>query len=402
MSRLGDGALTVHAWNADKTQVAVSPNSNDIFIYQVNGQDYSKWERLHVLSEHMQHVSWIDWSPVTNRIVSCSHDRNAYVWNFDAALNTWKPCLVILNINRAAMYCKWSHDGNKFAVASGMRQVCVCYYDSGNDWWISKALTHKPKVPGQQKHEKLFRSTVLCLDWHPSGRALATGCADFKCRVVSAYIREVDDQVPAAAGSVYGSVASWGELLLELDLSRSWVETCLWSPDGRTLALAGHDSVLALVTLDVSGQPVKQQALKHRGLPFRSLLFLTYAGTALVAAGHEMVPLLFTSGQDGNWSLQKSLDESESQKEGGAESSFSAVKQRFQKQATGVLARSASRIGSEAAVNTTRHQSCITCLCPIALSGNNSVSTFTSSGLDGKLLFWDTASLESSFAALRI
>ena len=81
-------------------------------------------------------VSGIDWSPVTNKIVTCSHDRNAFVWTYDDETNTWKPSLVILRINRAALTVKWSPDGKKFAVGSGAKCVPVCHYEEANDWWI--------------------------------------------------------------------------------------------------------------------------------------------------------------------------------------------------------------------------------------------------------------------------
>ena len=33
------------------------------------------------LDQHDIRVTGIDWAPNTNRIVTCSADRNAYVWN---------------------------------------------------------------------------------------------------------------------------------------------------------------------------------------------------------------------------------------------------------------------------------------------------------------------------------
>ena len=80
-------------------------------------------------------VSGIDWSPVNNKIVSCSHDRNAFVWTFDEASNTWKPALVILRIDRAAIQVKWSMDGLRFAVTSSAKCVPICTYESLNDWY---------------------------------------------------------------------------------------------------------------------------------------------------------------------------------------------------------------------------------------------------------------------------
>lgn len=56
-------------------------------------------------------VSGLDWSPVHNMLVSCSHDRNAFVWKFDNSERNWKPSLVLLRINRAALNVKWSPDG---------------------------------------------------------------------------------------------------------------------------------------------------------------------------------------------------------------------------------------------------------------------------------------------------
>ena len=92
----------------------------------------------------------LDWSSVTNKIVSCSHDRNAYVWtlNEDGA---WKPTLAILRISRAALCCKWSPDGHKFAVGSGSKTVPVCQFDKEQDWWNSKIINKKRGSSVQHK-----------------------------------------------------------------------------------------------------------------------------------------------------------------------------------------------------------------------------------------------------------
>ena len=77
-----------------------------------------KWYTSAELNQHDLLVTGIDWAPKTNRIVTCSADRNAYVWNLDAD-GTWKHTLVLLRINRAATCVKWSPEENKFAVGSG-------------------------------------------------------------------------------------------------------------------------------------------------------------------------------------------------------------------------------------------------------------------------------------------
>ncbi|KAL4826318.1 hypothetical protein H8958_000713 [Nasalis larvatus] len=158
--------ITCHAWNRDRTQIALSPNNHEVHIYKKNG---SQWVKAHELKEHNGHITGIDWAPKSDRIVTCGADRNAYVWSQKDGV--WKPTLVILRINRAATFVKWSPLENKFAVGSGARLISVCYFESENDWWVSKHI------------KKPIRSTVLSLDWHPNNVLLAAGSCDFKCRV---------------------------------------------------------------------------------------------------------------------------------------------------------------------------------------------------------------------------
>ena len=160
--------ISCFAWNADRSMIAICPNNNEIHIYSII-QHSDSWQKKFTLCEvpapllfviqlsivdevipgyiserffilPFQHdllVSSIDWSPRTNKIVSCSHDRNAFVWTFDDESQVWKPTLVILRIDRAATDVKWSLDGRRFAVASSAKMVPVCMYESGNDWYVN-------------------------------------------------------------------------------------------------------------------------------------------------------------------------------------------------------------------------------------------------------------------------
>src|SRR5271170_6914751 len=79
--------------------------------------------------QHDKLITSIDWAPNSNRIVTSSQDRNAYVWQQTADPQTgnliWKPTLVLLRINRAATHVRWSPLEDKFAVASGARYVLL-------------------------------------------------------------------------------------------------------------------------------------------------------------------------------------------------------------------------------------------------------------------------------------
>lgn len=94
-------------------EVAICPNNNEI---QVHKRTSSGWKLLETLQEHHMAVMGIDWAPKTNRIVTCSADKNAYVWT-QKEDGKWDPAWVLLRINRAATCVKWS--------PLGMRQQFV-------------------------------------------------------------------------------------------------------------------------------------------------------------------------------------------------------------------------------------------------------------------------------------
>jgi actin related protein 2/3 complex subunit 1A/1B len=156
-------SITCHAWSPDLSMVALCPNNTEVHIYKSLSQDH--WERLHVLQKHDQIVSGIDWSSKSNKIVTVSHDRNSYVWSLEGA--EWVPTLVILRLNRAALCVQWSPKENKFAVGSGAKTVCICYYEQENNWWVSKLI--------RKRHE----SSVTSVAWHPNNvRAInRTSCS---------------------------------------------------------------------------------------------------------------------------------------------------------------------------------------------------------------------------------
>ncbi|XP_032443230.1 actin-related protein 2/3 complex subunit 1A-A isoform X2 [Xiphophorus hellerii] len=261
--------LSCHAWNKDRTQIAVSPNNNVVNIYEKKGKD---WHKIHELTEHSGRITGVDWAPVSNRIVTCASDRNAYVWTLKDGV--WKPTLVLVRINRAATCVKWSPLENKFALGSGARLISVCYFEKENDWWLSKHI------------KKSIRSTVLSLDWHPNNILLAAGSADLHCRIFSTYIKEIEDKPGPTA---WGTKMPFGELLLEHKDCGGWVHNVSFSPGGDQLAWVAHNSSLTVVDA-AQGKEVTQ--LTTDLLPLLSVLYVN--PTDIVAAGHDCCPYLFT------------------------------------------------------------------------------------------------------------
>ncbi|KTG04178.1 hypothetical protein cypCar_00006333 [Cyprinus carpio] len=277
--------ITCHAWNRDRTQIAISPNNHEVHIYKKSG---NQWVKAHELKEHNGHITGIDWAPKSDRIVTCGADRNAYVWSQKDGM--WKPTLVILRINRAATFVKWSPLENKFAVGSGARLISVCYFESENDWWVSKHI------------KKPIRSTVLSLDWHPNNVLLAAGSCDFKCRVFSAYIKEVDEK---PAPTPWGSKMPFGQVMSEFGGAGSggWVHSVCFSASGNRLAWVSHDSTVTVVDPTVSSTPSQ---LKTEFLALLSVTFVSENN--IVAAGHDCCPMLFSFDDGGNLTFISKLD----------------------------------------------------------------------------------------------
>eukprot|EP01108_Squamamoeba_japonica_P001761 TRINITY_DN1779_c0_g2_i1.p1 TRINITY_DN1779_c0_g2~~TRINITY_DN1779_c0_g2_i1.p1 ORF type:complete len:402 (-),score=182.43 TRINITY_DN1779_c0_g2_i1:55-1260(-) len=356
-------SITCHAWSGDRTRVALCPNNNTIEIWHWNG---TAWNKEHSLDEHDQRVTGIDWAPQTNRLVTCSEDRNAYVWVLHEGV--WKPTLVILRINRAATHCKWSPNEDKFAVASGAKVVSVCYFEEDNDWWVSK-------------HIKKHKSTVLSVDWHPNNLLLLTGAADFKARIFSAAVKGVDKRPREDIMGFSVQRLQFGELLMEMD-AQAWVHSAQFSPSGQQVAFVTHDASLSVC--DITHPENQPFRVKHSGLPFQTLLWVSEH--SVVAAGHEYAPFLFQAQQDGTWACVKKLDDKPKAAAPAAGAKVNAFDMFRNKVNVG---EDGPRKGTTQA---TKHQNCVTYM-GIMNGQPGAIATFTTSGVDGRIVFWHTQKL---------
>jgi actin related protein 2/3 complex subunit 1A/1B len=339
-------SVTCHAWNADHSKIAFCPNDNTVHVYAKSG---SEWEREFILSEHDQTVTSIDWAPQSNTLLTCSQDRNAYVWTW--ADGVWKPTLVILRINRAASQVKWSPNEDKFAVSSGAKCVSICYYEEDNDWWVSKHI---------KKHD----STVTSVDWHPGNILIATASTDFKVRVFSAFIKNMDKR---PEHTPFGKRLPFGqEVLAEYD-SYGWVQAVKWSPNGNQLAFVSQNSCLTVVDA-TNGAPGVVHYVSYSDLPLRDLIWVNE--NKIVGVGHGCKPLIFEN-KGATWAHTDDLDKETSGKDEGKKSAFAIFQNK-------------DKLGQSSSVQTlnTKHKNCITC---IQRGPNGKVST---SSLDGAVCLW--------------
>lgn len=357
--------------------LALCPNTPEVWIYANCGDpDSANWERKWVLSQHELVVSAMDWHPATGKLVTCSHDRSAFVWTL--AGGTWSPQVVILPHNRACLDVKWSPDGRKFAVASGSKKALIAFFDPANNWWVSRE-TAKAK------------STVLALAWHPSSLVIATASCDYSCTVVSAFMEDVDGAA-APGATPFGALPEAGEAIAEFEASRAWVNDVAWSPSGGALAFAGHDSLLHVVTFGAGGAAV-MQTIKCPTLPATRLLFLSE--TALVSVGHSMNPEVYVAGAGAGggigapqvWRFSEYLDKRpEAGAAKAATGGVAAARAMFASKAT--KGQSAAAAGDGEWM---KHQNAIMGIKGFAASASGGLRAFSTHGNDGRIVIWEVA-----------
>ncbi|KAH0792109.1 actin-related protein 2/3 complex, subunit 1 [Histomonas meleagridis] len=262
-----DAPISCHAWNKDGTMVAICPNTSDLLIYKVNGKTT---ELVYTLKEHTQLISSCDWNPVDDSIVTCSHDRNAYVWKLSDDKKEWKKQLVLLKLDRAATFVRWSPDGTKFVCATGSKKLRVCQYDAAQNWWQSRTYDHK-------------HPTSLTVDFMPDGEHVICSCTDRHMT----YFTTDDKEAKKASGG-----GKKLEYALQTYSCQGWCNATARSPDGEWIAFTSQDSYIRFIKaseIDQKDAPVRQHNIN--GLPLLSLCFIS--NKALVGGGFDCAPRLF-------------------------------------------------------------------------------------------------------------
>merc|ERR1711962_946855 len=365
----GVGPIDCHAWSGDRKQLALTRNSKEVKLYSSNGKGFEEDGKL---DQHDLRVTGIDWAPKTNRIVTCSSDRNAYVW-VKQDDGTWKHTLVLLRINRVATCVRWSPEENKFAVGSGAKIVSICYYETGMDWWVAKHI------------KKPLKSTVTSLDWHPNNVLLACGSTDFKVRVFSGFIRDIEDKPKETA---WGKKMPMGQLMAEFTnsgMGGGWVHAVSFSASGSQLAWVAHASSISVADAE------KDMLVSRLRTDLLPLLTLTWTGpSSLLAAGHNCVPISF-SVDSGSGTISPGVRLETEQKKGGGGGSSSAMN----------IFKNKDKLGqseNESKLNTT-HQNQISEL--RLYSGDKAQGgTVSSVAGDGKLVLWDLPALKMKGLAI--
>eukprot|EP00672_Neobodo_designis_P018115 CAMPEP_0174853704 /NCGR_PEP_ID=MMETSP1114-20130205/29528_1 /TAXON_ID=312471 /ORGANISM="Neobodo designis, Strain CCAP 1951/1" /LENGTH=376 /DNA_ID=CAMNT_0016088367 /DNA_START=97 /DNA_END=1227 /DNA_ORIENTATION=+ len=362
-----EAAVVGMCFNATKTLMACSPNNDVVHIVLADPKvDCSEWQIVHTLRGHEQAISAIDWCPVTNKILTCGHDRTAFVWSQekeDSPIDApWKPTLVLLDtgMKHGFTSCKFAMSGQKIYVGCASNTVAVGKYDAETDWW--RCLVYEPHC-----------SSVTCMEPSPAvDTLLATGSTDCTVKVASTFVKSVD-----AAEARLGKI---GTELAVFDV-KGWVNALAWNDEGTALAVASHDSTVTIFCgespTDFSGWGA--HFITMRQLPLRSLTFIN--DSTVVAGGHDFYPVALTYNEEAHkWAATKT----------GAKAKGAATEKLSETQLARMRFQNQSSLGTTASVELpqTRHTSTIV---GVRRVGTNK---FATASLDGRVEFWDVNALE--------
>nr|BBH95606.1 hypothetical protein KTA_38050 [Thermogemmatispora argillosa] len=249
-----NGAVRTLAWSPDGTQLALGAGSAVQFLDPYNGTPFTQ-----PLQRHTATVTAVAWAPRgQTRLVSASLDKLAIVW--DGKL--WRPLQVFRRHTSPLEAASWAADGQTIATSSTGGLVRVWRADDAQE-------VHGYYQDGQM--------TLRTLAFAPTGMQLAVGGDDGLIRLwngLSCQRQQAD---------------AFGTRCIDqpqrLRLHTQPLRTLAWSPDGKLLASAGNDGILAVWYPTRSQMPLFTVRV---GMPVLSLHWSPDGRTIATAAGNRV------------------------------------------------------------------------------------------------------------------
>lgn len=360
--KITDNSISVAAINATGTQIAFSPNNHRVFIATCDPtKDCATWTITHALdSAHSQPISGIAWHGETNKILTCAHDRTAFVWDLDEAASPkrWVPTVVMLDavMTKGCTDCAFSPTGERIIIASAHAAVAVGKYSKSLLWYTCKFCTP-------------HAASVTTLAPHPTDdKVLVSGSTDSTVRFTC-----IDTGKPKAGEPAFG------QELQRFNVG-AWVLSVAFVPSGTTVVAALHSSQIVFFSGATVGEWAKTFTLSTSGLPFRRLAALS--DTAIVAAGFDFYPAKIEQKSGAAWKI---TTEGKLPKAAAAElSETEKARLRFQNEAT---------LGQKDAVELpkTRHSNTISAV--IGLPASSKPYAFMTCSVDGRVECWKDSDL---------
>ena len=299
------------AFNKDFKKVALSKKDNIIYIYKV--VDLMKpdtWELEDKLDSHVQYISGLDWNAHTNEILSCSHDKTSFVWEYSD--KKWIPSNVVATTKLGYLCCKWNSRGDKFCEGTSAKHLFIGYYNTDSKWWMGRNI-------------KCHKSSVVCCEIDPTSLFVISGSTDLRVFVSSCYIESVDDKHLTDATKPLAQ--KFGDIIFEFR-ANCWLNSVAWNKSGSLGYAAGQNATIAVINY----KDKKTDVIKCKHSPVT--LVIPTGESSFLAVCYDRNILEYEKKGD-NWEIKKTITTDQGNKAGGgAKGNVSSALQRFEKMGT--------------------------------------------------------------------
>ena len=299
------------AFNKDFKKVALSKKDNIIYIYKV--VDLMKpdtWELEDKLDSHVQYISGLDWNAHTNEILSCSHDKTSFVWEYSD--KKWNPSNVVATTKLGYLCCKWNSRGDKFCEGTSAKHLFIGYYNTDSKWWMGRNI-------------KCHKSSVVCCEIDPTSLFVISGSTDLRVFVSSCYIESVDDKHLTDATKPLAQ--KFGDIIFEFR-ANCWLNSVAWNKSGSLGYAAGQNATIAVINY----KDKKTDVIKCKHSPVT--LVIPTGESSFLAVCYDRNILEYEKKGD-KWEIKKTITTDQGNKAGGgAKGNVSSALQRFEKMGT--------------------------------------------------------------------
>ena len=232
-------------------------------------------------------------------------------------------------------------------------------------------------------------------DWQKTGPGKVKGTSDGKEAKKDAELVLYEFLNMLVRIAFWRANPKFGTLLFEVE-SHGWVTGVSFAPGGGCVAFCSHDSTVSFVDVAAAAGGAGDGAvstLRLSELPLSQLLFLQDG--SLIGAGHAYDPMMFVN-SGGKWAAAGTIKGKAAAKEEA--SGISATRKMFQAQA----ATGQGDVQSTAAKLDSMHQNLVCGLQQFGGSFGGVAAEFTSSSLDGKIVWWTRDELTAAMKGLKL
>jgi len=240
--------ISAFCFNKDYSKCALSQKDNKIYIYKTPDIfKTSTWELEHTLDSHVLYVSCIDWNHKTNKILSCSFDKTAFVWEF--INNKWVPSNIVINskLKLGFLTCSWNENGDRLCLGTSGSQLYIAYFDPSTNWWQC--------IESKESKKSLHKSSVTSAKISPNNTYCLSGSTDLRVIITNVTIEN------------YNPIKDFGKEIINHKVN-AWVNSVCWTKDGKYALSANQNATVTVIEFETK----KIETLRFKHGPFNIIV----------------------------------------------------------------------------------------------------------------------------------